>query len=58
MTHAELEAVENGARSATAYGAEPDDTPLPKKIINGVTGIMILAATAVVLLILVIWRSH
>jgi hypothetical protein len=58
MTHAELEALENGARSATAYGAEPDETPLPRQIVNGITGLIILIVAGLLLAFLVIWKAH
>lgn len=58
MTHAELEALENGARVATVYEAGLVETPLPRKIVNGLTGLVVLVAAAIVLLFVVMWRAH
>jgi hypothetical protein len=58
MTHAEVEALENGARVATVHEAGLIETPLPRKIVNGITGLVALMVVGIVLLILVTWRSH
>jgi hypothetical protein len=58
MTYQELEALENGAREATAYASEVEEVPLTRKLSNVVIGGIVLLAAGMVVLLLVIWRAQ